>query len=107
MLEATVANVPPQGGPPSIPYQDCIQIDTSQSWFICGVAFRGSRTMWCSGGWAAIRSAFCPNERAAARHRNRGPAGGRMCLAHMEPEDPGSLRPDSRVHGPLAGQRGA
>ena len=41
MLEGTVANVPPQGGRKH-PYQDCIQIDTSQIPFICGGAFVAS-----------------------------------------------------------------
>jgi ATP-dependent Clp protease ATP-binding subunit ClpX len=40
MLEGTVANVPPQGGRKH-PYQDCIQIDTSNILFICGGAFLG------------------------------------------------------------------
>ncbi|MFZ4803375.1 MAG: ATP-dependent protease ATP-binding subunit ClpX [Synechococcus lacustris] len=40
LLEGTVANVPPQGGRKH-PYQDCIQIDTSQILFICGGAFVG------------------------------------------------------------------
>jgi ATP-dependent Clp protease ATP-binding subunit ClpX len=40
MLEGTVANVPPQGGRKH-PYQDCIQIDTSNILFICGGAFGG------------------------------------------------------------------
>lgn len=40
MLEGTVANVPPQGGRKH-PYQDFIQIDTSNILFICGGAFVG------------------------------------------------------------------
>ncbi|MFM2304220.1 MAG: hypothetical protein RLZZ135_1630 [Cyanobacteriota bacterium] len=40
MLEGTVASVPPQGGRKH-PYQDCIQIDTSNIMFICGGAFVG------------------------------------------------------------------
>ncbi|HIK24489.1 MAG TPA: ATP-dependent protease ATP-binding subunit ClpX [Thermosynechococcus sp. M46_R2017_013] len=40
ILEGTIANVPPQGGRKH-PYQDCIQIDTTNILFICGGAFVG------------------------------------------------------------------
>ncbi|MEN9207700.1 MAG: ATP-dependent protease ATP-binding subunit ClpX [Gloeomargarita sp. GMQP_bins_120] len=40
ILEGTIANVPPQGGRKH-PYQECIQINTSNILFICGGAFVG------------------------------------------------------------------
>ncbi|APB33416.1 ATP-dependent protease ATP-binding subunit ClpX [Gloeomargarita lithophora Alchichica-D10] len=40
ILEGTIANVPPQGGRKH-PYQECIQINTSNILFVCGGAFVG------------------------------------------------------------------
>ncbi|WP_398326401.1 ATP-dependent protease ATP-binding subunit ClpX [Vulcanococcus sp.] len=84
LLEGTVANVPPQGGRKH-PYQDCIQIDTSQILFICGGAFVGledvvQRRM----GRNAI--GFIP-EGGRSRHRQGKEQQAAHVLRHLEPDD--------------------
>jgi ATP-dependent Clp protease ATP-binding subunit ClpX len=84
LLEGTVANVPPQGGRKH-PYQDCIQIDTSQILFICGGAFVGledviQRRM----GRNAI--GFLP-EGGQGRPRHGKERQTAEALRHLEPDD--------------------
>jgi ATP-dependent Clp protease ATP-binding subunit ClpX len=78
-----VANVPPQGGRKH-PYQDCIQIDTSQILFICGGAFVGledvvQRRM----GRNAI--GFIPEGGRSRSHKKDQQAA--HVLRHLEPDD--------------------
>ncbi|MFM7087446.1 MAG: ATP-dependent protease ATP-binding subunit ClpX, partial [Cyanobium sp.] len=85
LLEGTVANVPPQGGRKH-PYQDCIQIDTSQILFICGGAFVGledvvQRRM----GRNAI--GFLPAEGGQGRPRGTRDRHAAEVLRHLEPDD--------------------
>ncbi|MFN9637297.1 MAG: ATP-dependent protease ATP-binding subunit ClpX [Synechococcaceae cyanobacterium] len=85
MLEGTVANVPPQGGR-NHPYQDCIQIDTSQILFICGGAFVGLEDVVQKRmGRNAI--GFLPSGDAPARPRGGKERHAAEVLRHLEPDD--------------------
>jgi ATP-dependent Clp protease ATP-binding subunit ClpX len=79
-----VANVPPQGGRKH-PYQDCIQIDTSQILFICGGAFVGLEDV-VQRRMGRNSIGFVPAD-GRSRSRSHKDQQAAHVLRHLEPDD--------------------
>jgi ATP-dependent Clp protease ATP-binding subunit ClpX len=84
LLEGTVANVPPQGGRKH-PYQDCIQIDTSQILFICGGAFVGLEDVVQKRMGRNAIGFIHPDGNGRARSNKERQAA--EVLRHLQPDD--------------------
>jgi len=100
-------NVAAQGGRKH-PYQTACQIDTSQILYsITVVSAFVCLDDVVSGGCAARNSiGFCQRPGRASTGQPEGHPTGGPCAAPMESRRPGRYGLDSRVHRPLAGQRG-